>query len=442
MKPASMAAQVASPVWLAAVWVVAGLFSLIGALIYAEVGAMLPETGGQYVYFRKMYGDFVAFLYGWAGFAVINTASVAAISFVCAQYADFFLHLPRLSAGAEHAMVWHMPLLGNLYPLENLGVKALAIVMVTGLTWINYLSVRAGSSLQVFSTAIKVLVIVLLVGGIFFSGNGSVQNLGSALYPKHGLSLLSGLVAAMTGAFMAYDGWVNITFLGGEIRNPQKTIPKSLLLGVSSCILIYILVNEAYLYALPVEKIAASPLVAADAIAAVSGRTSGAIVAALIVVCTFGAINGNIMATARVTYAMSCDKLFFKWTGKEHPRFFTPGNALWLHGVWACLLIISGSFDMLADMFTFISWVAYLMGAIGIFILRKKMPDAPRPYKAWGYPLVPALFIVFAFFYVVSTVWNDIAGYCRGEVPVVNSVLGLVITAAGIPLYWYFRKRE
>lgn len=442
MKPASMAAQVASPLWLAAVWIIAGLFSLAGALIYAEVGAMLPETGGQYVFFRKMYGDFVAFLYGWAGFAVINTASVAAISFVCAQYADFFLHLPRLGPAAEHSIRWHIPMLGNLYPLENLGVKGLAIVLVTGLTGINYLSVRAGSSLQVLSTAIKVLVIVVLVCGIFFSGNGHTQNLVQALHPKQGVPLLSGLVAAMTGAFMAYDGWVNITFMGGELRNPQKTIPRSLLLGVSSCIIIYILVNEAYLYALPVEQVAASPLVASDAITAVSGRTGGAIVAVLIVISTFGAINGNIMATTRVTYAMSRDKLFFTWAGKDHPRFYTPGNALWLHGIWTCVLIVSGSFDMLADMFTFISWVAYLMGAIGIFILRKKMPGAERPYKVWGYPVVPILFIGFAFFYVVSTVWNDIGSYCRGEVAVVNSVLGLVITAGGIPLYWLFRKRK
>lgn len=441
MKPASMAAQVASPLWLAAVWIVAGLFSLAGALIYAEVGAMLPETGGQYVYFRKMYGDFVAFLYGWAGFAVINTASVAAISFVCAQYADFFLHLPRLAPAAEHAVVWHIPLLGNLYPLDNLGVKGLAVVLVAGLTAINYLSVKAGSSLQVLSTAIKILVIAVLAGGIFLSGRGHTQNLVTALYPRHGVALLSGLVAAMTGAFMAYDGWVNVTFIGGEIRHPQKTIPRSLLLGVSSCIIIYMLVNEAYLYALPVEKVAASPLVAADAISAVSGKTSGAIVAALIVICTFGAVNGNILATTRVTFAMSRDHLFFKWTGREHPRFYTPGNALWLHGIWTCVLIVSGSFDMLADMFTFISWVAYLMGAIGIFILRKKMPGAERPYKVWGYPAVPVLFIGFAFFYVVSTVWNDISSYCRGEVAVVNSVLGLAVTAAGIPLYWFFRKR-
>ncbi|MBS1566694.1 MAG: amino acid permease, partial [Bacteroidetes bacterium] len=431
-----------SPLWLAAVWIVAGLFSLAGALIYAEIGALMPETGGQYVYFRKMYGDFTAFLYGWAALTVINTASVAAIAFVCAQYADYFLHLPRLSAVTEHSIVWHLPFLGNLYPLENLGVKLLALLLVTLLTAVNYFSVRAGSGIQVLSTVVKLLVITALVAGIFFSGNGHIQNLVQAQHPRQGIALLAGIVAAMTGAFMAYDGWINITFIGGELRHPQKTIPRSLLLGVSICIIVYMLVNEAYLYALPVEKVAASPLVAADAISAVTGRTAGAVIAALVVICTFGAVNGNVLANVRVTYAMSRDRLFFSWAGRAHPRFHTPGNALWLHGIWAGLFIISGSFDMLADMFTFVSWVAYLLGAIGVFILRRKMPLAERPYRTWGYPVVPVLFIAFALFYVVSTIANDIHNYCKGETPVINSLLGLAITAAGIPLYLIFRRKS
>jgi len=440
MKPATMAAQTGSPLWMTAVWVIAGLFSLIGALIYAEVGAMLPETGGQYVYFKHMYGRFVAFLYGWAAFAVINTAAVAAIAFVCAAYADFFLHLPRLPAQTEHAFVLHLPFLGNLYPLENLGVKSLAAGLVTVLTALNYISVKAGSALQVLSTLVKMLVVAALVLGIFFSGKGSLSHFVEAVHPKEGLGLLSGLVGALTGAFMAYDGWINITFVGGEIRHPQKNIPRSLFIGVFACIVLYILVNQAYLYVLPVEKIAASGLVASDAIAVALGNTSGAVVAAMVVICTFGAINGNIMSVARVTYAMSLDKLFIQWTGKEHARYRTPGNALLLHGIWATMLIMSGSFDMLADMFTFISWIAYLLGAIGIFVLRNKMPHAARPYKAWGYPLLAVLFIGFAGFYVISTVWNDVENYNSGKAPVINSLLGLAITAIGVPVYWYFNN--
>jgi APA family basic amino acid/polyamine antiporter len=442
MKPSSMAAELGSPVWLTLVWVIAGMFSLFGALVYAELGAMIPETGGIYVYFRYMFGDFIAFLYGWAAFAVINTASVAAISFVCAQYADYFLHLPRFDAGTEQSIVWHIPFIGDLHPLENFGVKSLAILLTLGLTLLNYISVKAGSALQVVSTFIKMAVIAALVFGIFFSGHGSLRNFIQADHPKQGWGLMNGVIAAMTGAFFAYDGWINICSMAGEIKQPQRNIPKSLVLGVFVCIAVYVLVNQAYLYVLPVDQVAASSLVATDAIAIALGNTSGAIVAAMIVICTFGAINANVMAPARITYAMGKDKIFLPWVGKEHKRFNTPGNALWLHGIWTSLFILTGSFDMLADMFVFITWIAYLFGAIGIFLLRKKMPDLLRPYKIWGYPWVPILFITFSAFYLVTTVWNDVSNYLAHRQPVINSVLGMAITALGIPLYFYFKRKK
>jgi basic amino acid/polyamine antiporter, APA family len=442
MKPASMAAQLGSPVWLTVVWVIAGLFSLFGALIYAELGAMIPETGGIYVYFRHMFGDFIAFLYGWAAFAVINTAAVAAIAFVCAGYADQFLHLPRLDTIAEHSITWHIPFIGDLYPLENIGIKLLAIALVIGLTLLNYVSVNAGSAFQVVSTFIKMAVIAALILGIFFSGGGSFQNFIHADHPKEGADLISGIIAAMTGAFFAYDGWINITFMAGEMEKPHKNIPKSLFAGVLACIIVYVLVNQAYLYVLPVEKIAGSPLVASDAIAVAWGSTSSYIIAAMIVICTLGAINGNTMATARVTYAMGKDKVFLPWTGKEHKKFQTPGNALLLHGAWTSLFIITGSFDMLTDMFVFVTWIAYCAGAVGIFLLRKKMPDRPRPYKIWGHPVVTILFIAFSTFYLITTVYSDVTNYLHDRQPVINSVLGMVITAIGIPLFFYFRKKK
>ncbi|MBI5857491.1 MAG: amino acid permease [Sphingobacteriales bacterium] len=441
MKPSSMAEQLGSPVWLTIVWVIAGLFSLFGSLVYAELGAMMPETGGIYVYFRKMFGDFAAFLYGWAAFSVINTAAVAAIAFVCADYANYFLHLPGFSEAVVKGYVWHIPFIGDLYPLQNFGVKMLAIALVVGLTFLNYVSVKAGSYLQVVSTVIKIAVIAALVFGIFFSGQGSLQNFVHADSPKHGGALLSGIIAAMTGAFFAYDGWINIASMAGEVKQPQKNIPKSLWLGVFVCIAVYVLVNQAYLYVLPVEKVAASGLVAADAIAVALGNTGGAIIAAMIVVCTFGALNGNVMATTRITYAMGKDKVFAAWTGREHPKFQTPGNALWLHGIWTCVFIISGSFDMLADMFVFITWIAYGLGAVGIFMLRKKMPDAERPYKIWGHPIITILFISFSAFYLITTIYNDINNYIHHQQPVINSLLGLLITALGLPFYFYYKSK-
>ncbi len=318
----------------------------------------------------------------------------------------------------------------------------MAISIVAGLTWLNYRSVKAGSSFQLISTIVKIGVIAALVIGIFFFGHGSVDNFFHAENPKQGGALLSGVMAALTGAFFAYDGWINITFIAGEIKQPQRNIPKSLFTGVIACIIVYVLVNQAYLYVLPVEKIAASSLVASDAISIALGNTGGALIAAMIVICTLGAINGNIMATTRVTYAMGKDKVFLPWAGKEHKKYQTPGNALWLHGAWISLLIISGSFDMLADMMVFISWIAYGMGAVGIFMLRKKMPDAERPYKIWLHPFVTLLFIIFTAFFLIITVYNDVTNYINHRQPVVNSLLGILITLAGIPFYFYYRKKK
>ena len=211
------------------------------------------------------------------------------------------------------------------------------------------------------------IVIAALIAGILFSGQGSFQNFFQAENPKEGMSLLSGIIIAMTGAFMAYDGWINVTFIAGEIKQPQKNIPGSLIIGVFVCIIIYVLVNQAYLYVLPVEKLATSDLVASDAISIALGNTSGAIVAAMIVICTLGSVNGNVMANCRVTYAMGKDKVFLPWVGKTHARFHTPGNAVWLHAIWTSLFILTGSFNMLADMFVFYNIGLLIYSALSAF---------------------------------------------------------------------------
>jgi APA family basic amino acid/polyamine antiporter len=191
-----------------------------------------------------------------------------------------------------------------------------------------------------------------------------------------------------------------------------------------------------------VEQVGGSSLVASDAISVAWGKEGSAIVAALIVICTFGAVNGNILSTTRVTYAMGKDRFFFPWAGREHRKYNTPANSLWLHGIWTSVFVITGSFNMLADMFIFVTWVAYLFGAIGIFVLRKKLPDAPRPYKTWGYPFTPILFILFSAFYLFMTVYSDISNYVNGKQPVINSLFGLVLTFIGVPLYFLFRRKN
>ncbi|MBY0482411.1 MAG: amino acid permease [Chitinophagaceae bacterium] len=443
MKPALMASQLGSPILLVSVWVVAGIITLFGALSNAEVAAMFPETGGQYVFFKKMYGDAFAFLYGWAAFAVFNTAGNASIAYVFSQYTNYFVELPRFSNAIETTVSVHIPLVGNIYPLENFGVKLLTILLILILTFVNYLSVAYGGALQRVLTAMKSVAIVLLIGGILFSGKGTLHNMFHSMPSMpHGWALVTAYMAAIAGAFWAYDGWNNITFVAGEIKDPQKNIPKSLFISLSFCIIIYVLVNLAYIYVLPIEKMAVSPFVASDASTVTWGLAGGGIIAFLVMLSTLGTTNSNVLATARVTYAMSEENRWFAWAGKPQKKYNTPGNALILNAAWSTILIFSGSFDMLTDMLIFVSWFFYGMSTLGVFLLRKRMKDTPRVYKVWGYPIVPCLFVCFVVFFLCSTLYTDISNYRNGTAPIINSLLGIFITSAGIPIYFFSKKRN
>ncbi len=443
MKPALMAAQLGSPVLLLSVWVVAGIITLFGALSNAEVAAMFPETGGQYVFFEKMYGSGFAFLYGWAAFAVFNTAGNASIAYICAQYTDYFVTLPRFSGAVEHAVHLHIPCIGNIFPLENFGVKMLTALIIVLLSFINHYSVQYGAALQRFLSSLKIVAIALLIGGILFSGHGSLHNI-TAPSPgmPHGFALVGAYMAAIAGAFWAYDGWNNITFVAGEIKDPQKNIPTSLFAGLMFCMIIYLLVNIAFVYVLPLHQMATSSFVASDAASAVWGVMGGGIIALMVILSTFGTANANIMATARVTYAMGQTSNLFSWAGRQQPKYHTPGNALWLNAAWSVILIISGSFDTLTDMLIFVSWFFYGMSALGVIILRYKMKDTSRPYKVPGYPLVTLFFVLFTVFFLSVTVYTDVTNYHNGKANTINSLLGIAITCAGIPLYLWRKKKR
>ena len=444
MKPATMAAQLGSPYLIIIVWVVAGLISMFGAMAFAEMGTMFPETGGQYVYLRYAYGDFIAYLYGWSSIAVINSASIAAIAFVMASYAGYFIPLPHFNSITEHSMVISIPMIGDILPLQNFGVKSLAIFVIMSLSIINYISVRSGNLIQFVATAFKVAVIVILIFGIFLSGKGHAIHFitNAPGFQLSNWTLLAGFMAATTGAFASYDGWNNLNMVAGEIKDPSKNITRSLIIGLWVCICIYMLITLAYMYVLPIEVMAKSPLVASEATSIVMGHWGGSIIAFLIVISCLGSANVNLLTNARVIFAMGESKTFFNWSGRVHPKFNTPGNAVLLLGIWSSLLVLSGSFDILADMFIFMSWVFYGLVVLGVFILRKKLPFAERPYKAWGYPLIPILFILFTALYIGVTLYNDIANYLKGTSPIINSVFGLLLTALGIPLFYYFKRKR
>lgn len=444
MKPATMAAQLGSPVLLLAVWIVAGIISIFGGMINSEVGAMIPETGGQYTYFRYMYGEFFAYLLGWAAFIVINTAGIAAIAFIFAQYADYFLHLPSFAQHTEQSIVWSIPFIGKIFPLENFGVKMLAILSIVTTSLINYRSVKLGGMVQVVFTVLKVGALLFLVISIFVSGKGSFKNFtaNSATMNFSLWSVITGFVAATSGALAAYDGWNNLGLAGGEIIHPQKNIPRSLIGGLAVCIILYVLTTQAYIYMMPLDEMKNSHLVATDALSKVMGGKGAAIIALLVIVSTFGAVNSNVLPCARLTYAMAKDKLFFSWAKKIDGTYHTPSVSIWLQCAWSCILVLSGSFDMLTDMFVFVTWIFYGFAAYGIIVLRKKMPGAERPYKLKGYPFIPIIFILFTVLYFVITIYNDIHSYITGQSKIIYSALGFLLLLSGVPFYFYFRRKN
>jgi APA family basic amino acid/polyamine antiporter len=446
-KPGVMAAQVGSPELLLGVWVLAGVLTLFGALTNAEIAGLIPETGGQYVYFEHMYGPFFAFLYGWATFAVMQSGSIAAVAYVFAEYAGHFIRLPELSSGLA-GWSFHVRYVGDIAPFKEFGTRGLAAALIVLLTVINYLGVRFGAVVQNIFTVAKVGAMLLLVLAAFtLPTGGTVANLTTPSAQIHlgGLALAAGIVAALQGAFWAYDGWNKLTYIAGEVKQPQRNIPLGLAWGMLIVTGIYLLMNVAYAYVLPIDEMAKSKLVAAD-VADRCFAGGGRWIAAAVMVSTFGTTNSIILATARVYFSMARMNVFPARLGNVHPRFHTPGASLVAQGIWSALLLFSGTFDTLTDTLIFVSWAFYAVGAYGVFVMRRKAPNAPRPYKVPGYPVVPWIFILFAMLYLVFTVYNDVVGYraavAAGRPALINSAFGTVLVLVGAPIYFFFRRRE
>ncbi len=446
-KPGVMAAQVGSPEILLGVWVLAGVLTLFGALTNAEIASMIPETGGQYVYFERMYGPFFAFLYGWAVFVVMQSGSIAAVAYVFAEYSGHFVKLPDL-APALADWSFHVWFIGDISPFKEFGTRGLAALLILLLTAINYLGVKFGGIVQNVFTVAKVAAMMLLVIGAFtLPTGGAFSNLTTPSAQIHvtGLALVAGIAAALQGAFWAYDGWNKLTYIAGEVKQPQRNIPLGLAWGMLIVTAIYLLMNVAYAYVLPIDIMAKSKLVAAD-VAERCFAGGGRWIAAAVMVSTFGTTNAIILATARVYFSMARMNVFPKRLGDVHPRFHTPAASLVAQGVWSALLLFSGTFDTLTDTLIFVSWAFYAIGAYGVFVMRKKAPDAPRPYKVPGYPYVPWVFIIFAVLYLGFTVYNDIEGYraavAAGKPALINSAFGTALVLLGAPIYFYYRNRH
>jgi APA family basic amino acid/polyamine antiporter len=445
-KAGVMAGQVGSPEVLLGVWVVAGVVSILGTLSNAELASMMPSTGGQYVYLRRAFGPFVAFIYGWALLAVIQTGSIAALAYVFAEYTTRLVPLPEASA-ALAGFAFHVPFIGDVAPFRDLGIKGLAAAVIIGLTIVNYLGVKFGEVVQnIFSIAKMAAMVGLVVVVIFTPNVGTAQNLTIASATIHpvGLAWWIAVAAALQGAFWAYDGWHKITYIGDELKSPQRDLPRSLCLGILLVTALYLLLSVTYSYVMPIDQMAQSKLVAAD-VAELCFAGGGKWIAAAVMTSTFGAANAVILTSARVYYSMSKDGLLPRSIGETHARFHTPGASLIVQGIWSVLLLFSGTFDTLTDTLIFVSWFFYVANAWAVITLRRKEPDAARPFRVPGYPWVPLVFVAFGLVYLVLTIGNDLTAYraavAAGKPALLNCALGLALVLTGAPVYWYYRRR-
>jgi len=427
-KPATMAGQLLSPELLILVWVIAGMFTFLGALANAEVASMYDQTGGQYLYFKDMYGDFIAYTFGWATIAVVLSGSQAAIAYVFAEYVGYFFKFPETSETLR-SITLYIPLVGEIRPLMDLTTKMVAIACILFITFINYIGVIFGGGVQTVITFIKIATIIGLGFLLLIFGDGSTANLYNnfELQPELTNNFFALIGLSLAGAFWAYDGWNNVTYVSGEMKDAKRNVPLSLLWGTLIVIGVYVFINIAYLYLLPINEMKDSPLVAATAMEKIFGKSGGAIISIAVIISTFGALNGSILGAARVQYAMSKTGLFFNFMGKVHPKFATPHTSIVMTGIWSAILVMSGTFDTISDYVVFAAWFFYMLGALGVIILRKKFPERKRKYKVWGYPFTPIIFILFSALFLLNTIISDTE----------NAMMGFFLILIGLPIYFY-----
>jgi len=428
-KIAPMAAELHSSGWVLICWLLGGIITLFGALCNAEVAGLLADTGGEYVYYKKIYNRFFAFIFGWSLFTVIQTAAISSLAYVFAQSLNSLEPLPPLLVSSAD-----FNLGGIFYPFADFQVKLVAIILIIFLTLINTWGIRAGAGV---STGI----LVLVFSGIFliiFFGLGSGQPVSSSITfatTTNTPVTVSAIFTAMLSAFWAYQGWAAVGYVGGEIKEANRNIPKGIVIGVFVIIFLYLLVNSTYLLLLPITALeqihaADNQIAAVEAVRSFWGNNGALFMSVLILITTLGCTHATILASSRPYYAMAREGLFFPAVAKLNQKQ-APANSLKYQGVWACLLVLSGTFDQLTDMIIFAVFIFYGATTLGVFILRRKMPQAPRPYKVWGYPLVPALVILFC----ITLFFNTIITRPR------EASLGLILMLTGIPMYWWFNRK-
>lgn len=422
--PHDMIQSVGSPFMVFAVWVFGGMLSLFGALSYAELAAALPEAGGEYVFLREAYGPLWAFVYGWTQMWVAKSGSIATLA------TGFFIYLanfrPELNA------VWTiipLPLGESGQPLEIRYGQLLAMAVIVALAVLNYFGVKVGGEVQVATTLVKVgLIIAIIVVGLG-SGHGTVANYHTSVPSPGGIA---GFFAALVAALWAYDGWNNVSMVASEVHHPQRNLPRALILGTLTVILIYLLANLTYFYVLPAAGVAANDRVAAETMRQILAAAGANAVSIAAMISIFAALNGSILSGSRVPFAMARDGLFFRRVAFVHPEHRTPSVSILVLSAWGALLVLSGRYSQLYTYVIFASVILYGMATAAVIVLRFKRPDLPRPYRTLGYPFVPIVFVLAITCLVISTLLKSPR----------ESLMGVALVSAGLPFYFYWKRKR
>jgi APA family basic amino acid/polyamine antiporter len=430
-KVAPMADALHSSGWVLIAWVLGGIISLFGALSYAEVAGLLADTGGDYVYYKKIYNRFFAFQFGWSTFAIIQTAAISSLAYVFAQSLSSVVDLPPMLTSLSDFNIG-----GVFHPFKDFNIKFVAIILILLLTWLNGKGLKTGAWL---GTVILLLVFagIFIIVGFGFSSSHSDLSMAFNMNTSNNQPVtFSAMFTAMLAAFWAYQGWASVGYIGGEVKNMNRNIPRGITIGIFIVIGLYLLVNTAYLSLLPVEtleqiKTSGNSIAAIEAVKVFWGRSGELFIAILILITTLGCTHATIITSCRVYYAMAIEGKFFKKVATLN-KHAVPANSLLFQCIWACILVLSGTFDQLTDMIIFAVFVFYGATALGVFILRKKMPDAPRPYKVWGYPVVPAIVIIISAALFINTIITQPR----------EAVIGLVLMLTGVPMWYWFNRKS
>ena len=430
-KVAPMSAELGSPYWVILCWILAGLISLAGALSTAEMSSMFPNSGGEYFYFQKLYGRFFAFLYGWSSFTIIKTAAISALAYIFAQSFNKLFPLPVI----HFPEAWK-----DFFLFDNFSVKALAAFMILMLTMLNHFGVRSAERLTYLLSIAMMLGILFFIGWGFFSGAGELKNItqpSTQVKTPSGWNLMSAMMTASLGAFWGYEGWNNVGYIGEEIKNPKRNLPRALALGTIIVIFTYVMLNIVYLYVIPIDSFIGmknnpNSIAAIEVAGSMAGEIGMTLVACLILTTTLNSNNSSVLLSARMIYALSRDGLFLKKASAIHPKYNTPHVALWIQAIWAIVLLYSGTFDQLTDMLVFAAFLFYGSTALGVIIMRIKHPEIERQYKVIGYPFVPGLFVLFCLGIFLLTIINQPK----------EALWGLALIFSGVPVYWWMNRMK